>query len=116
MSASNEVLIRVSSQNGGRFVRATMPEGYYRVLSGALKPTDLFYSANAESETGNPWSMIGDAFFAVAGLGELEHYLCVIRKGTPVDVPCQRCHARPVCDDGMLLEMCEECYGKLRKS
>lgn len=96
--------------------RVAIPKGYYRVLSGALKPTDLFYAEAHKKEIGSYWAPV-NTFSGIqpsnALIGTVDYYLCVIRKGTPVDVPCQKCHAKPVCEQGQLVELCESCYGKM---
>jgi hypothetical protein len=94
-----------------------IPKGYYRVLSGALKPTDLFYAERHRKETGSPWATVNtlSGIFESSNdlIGQVEHYLCVIRKGVPVDAPCARCHSKPVCEQGKLVELCESCYEKM---
>jgi hypothetical protein len=114
MSAKNGQVVLVKV--GKRLRKVTVPEGYYRVLSGAIKPTDLFYSQKNREETGNHWAKVSQMFGDLGPdhlFGDATHYLCVIRKGVPVDAPCQKCHAKPVCEQGKLVELCEECYGKV---
>jgi len=74
-----------------------IPDGWYRVLSGAVKAgdceldSDLFWDIGAVQwheltefpPSGNPWSTA-------------DWYRCLIRRGEPVETLCPRCHDAPV--------------------
>jgi hypothetical protein len=81
-------------------IEVELPDGYYRVWSGALKPGDLYlndflardgittwepvtyFPAEREARFGRPYS-------------SANWYLCVIRRGEPVVPACERCGVEP---------------------
>lgn len=112
MSAKNEVPIILH----GKKIRITIPDGFYRVLSGVTKPTDLFYSKKAEEKNGNPWMRFADTEFCRGGGADVAHCLCVIRRGKPVDTPCVRCEQAAVGEMGFLVELCDACFAVSQKT
>lgn len=99
---------------GGDWQRIRLLGGYYRVLSGALKPTDLYY-VPCDVRSGKPaWRAVGaDNPLEPSTLDE---FLLVIRKGMAVDVPCSKCKARAAIESDTLVVLCQDCLEKHQKA
>jgi hypothetical protein len=81
-----------------------LPKGWYAVLSGAVKPGDMFLDAFLFTENGSVnWIDVD--------LGDLrknppktsKYFMCLIRKGVPVEEQC------PMCYEEAKLPRCKYC-------
>lgn len=88
-----------------------IPEGYYRVLSGAAKPTDLMLCMISFLKNGTvEWTPVSLAF-PKAPIHS-RHIDCLIRKGEPVEKACPRCEGKPVAQG---YRYCKQCCGEIKK-
>jgi hypothetical protein len=79
-----------------RVVEVELPDGYYRVWDGALKPGDLYLSRLAALDGRTVWEPITEfPTEREAKRGDpgssAGWYECVVRKGVEVVPPCDRC-------------------------
>jgi hypothetical protein len=92
---------------GRREAEFEIPAGWYRVLSGAVKPGDRFLSVDVFWRTGEiVWDDLTKPPPPAAEYGSADWYVCLIRRGEPVEVLCPRCHSAPVRHG---YRYCEEC-------
>ena len=88
-----------------------IPEGYYRVLSGAAKPTDLMLCMITFLKDGAvDWVPVSEVF--QGRLVHSRHIDCLIREGIPVEKACPRCE-RFAPKEGY--RFCKDCCGEIRK-
>lgn len=77
--------------------RLEIPAGWYRVLSGAVKPGDRCLDCELFWQTGAiQWYELTEFPPPGQPLGTAGWYCCLIRRGEPVEVLCPRCHRAPV--------------------
>ncbi len=77
-------------------VEVVLPEGYYRVFSGASKPGDLFLNWTKIKQGEVCWEYLeSNEAMVPKGLDATQVPVCVIRKGVPVEQPCARCGMEP---------------------
>lgn len=75
-----------------RIETVELPDGFYRVYRGSIKPGDLYLNAVLFCDDGiESWSEVEPACFGDWLYGQADAYLCLIRRGSPVDEPCERC-------------------------
>lgn len=88
-----------------------IPEGYYRVLSGAAKPTDLMLCMISFLKSGVvEWTPVSLAF--PKDPIHSRHIDCLIRKGEPVEKACPRCERYPPVQG---FKYCKQCCGEVKK-
>jgi hypothetical protein len=74
-----------------------LPAGWYRVLSGALKPGDRCLAAGIFWEFGAVyWNELTEFPPPGALFSTAEGYVCLIRRGEPVEALCPRCHVAAI--------------------
>lgn len=93
---------------GSRYV--PIPEGYYRVLSGAAKPTDLMLCMLSFCKGEIVWQPVSEVFQDRPV--DSRHIDCLIRQGSPVDKACPRCEGRAVAKG---FRYCRGCCDEVRK-
>lgn len=96
VSLGTEVFIEFAD---GEARRAFLPEGYHRVLSGGVRPTDLCYDRDARI-----WVSVTEMGYGLTRA----FYGCVIREGEQPHVPCANCGANAVGQGGEICENCRE--------
>jgi hypothetical protein len=94
-------------------IEVELPEGYYRVWSGALKPGDLYLNDFLAQDGIVFWEPV--TYFPTeqeARLGRrwssAKWYVCLIRRGEPAVLPCERCGVHP---RAHRLRFCRACAG-----
>jgi hypothetical protein len=92
-----------------RFV--PIPEGYYRVLSGAAKPTDLMLCMLSFMKSGTVDWVPVKLVFSKQPIHS-RHIDCLIRKGVPVEKACPRCERQAVAAG---YKFCKQCCGEIKK-
>lgn len=99
-----------------RVVEVPLPEGYRRVYRGALVEGDLFLHLGHIDQGRVVWEPVvlptraavrREQPYSTAGW-----YACVIRRGEPVDEPCERCRVAPR-EDGC--RYCVTCRREVKK-
>lgn len=95
-------------ENDVRWVQ--LPEGFYRVVSGALKPSDLVLCLlTLVRDNRVVWDKAADVY---PNGGPATFYGVVIRKGVAVDPVCPRCEgAKPV----KSWKYCKNCLSEVRE-
>ena len=74
-----------------------LPAGWYRVLSGAIKPGDRSLAERLFWQTGAiRWYELTELPPPSEPFGQASWYCCLIRRGEPVDKLCPQCHRAPV--------------------
>ena len=89
----------VEEMDDGVWRKATLdiPDGWYRVLSGAVKPGDRYLAEDLFWDRGEvEWHDLRRFPPPDRPDGTAEWYLCLIRRGEPVEALCPRCHNAPV--------------------
>ena len=79
-------------------VEVEIPQGYYRVFSGAVKPTDKFLNLQAIKEGQVIWLYVDieeNMRLPKGPRNNASVFGCLIRKGTAVEEPCIRCQCQP---------------------
>ena len=86
-----------------------LPEGFYRVFDGAVKPDDYFLDCVSARRGETIWLPAGtnDPPYDTADL-----YACLIRSGIPVSKPCERCEFRKAVFGE---RFCEDCREKIKR-
>ena len=106
----------VVDEEGGRpprEVAVELPAGWYRVLSGAVKPGDRMLARDVFWRTGEiVWRDLTKPPAPGELYGMAHHYTCLTRRGEPVEVLCPRCHSAPVRHG---YRYCEKCIMKVVK-
>ena len=88
-----------------------LPAGWYRVLSGAIKPGDYELDVGQYVERSEVvWLPLTRFPRARDPYGTADWYFCLIRFGEPVDALCPRCHTEPV---RIGYRYCEDCCWKV---
>jgi hypothetical protein len=90
-----------------------IPAGWYRVLSGVVKPGDRHLNDELFWQTGDiEWCEFSSFLPPGGPYGTADWFSCLIRRGEPVDVLCPRCHSAPV---GPGLRYCKPCSWNVAK-
>ena len=91
--------------------RIELPPGWYRVLSGAIKPRDRYLAADYFWEDGEiHWCEVTRLPRPGEPLSTADWYLCLIRRGEPVEVLCPRCRRKPA---RLGYRYCRDCCGEV---
>lgn len=85
-----------------------IPNDYYRVWRGALRPGDLHLNMVLIRDNITEWL---DAYPPETGKNDAGWYSCLIRRGTSVDKTCEFCFCRMAIPGW---KCCEDCREKLR--
>jgi hypothetical protein len=75
-------------------VEVELPDGYYRVFSGALKPDDLYLNCLLARDGITQWEPLNQKHLAAKYNepdGHAGWFTCLIRRGVMVEQPCERC-------------------------
>lgn len=98
-------------------IKVELPDGYYRVWSGAAKPGDLYLNMILIRDEIVQWEPREDAILVEHCLQTIQVPVCVIRLGTPVDKACERCEAEPAVRGERFCDYCREIIKqKIRKT
>ena len=90
-----------------------IPAGWYRVLSGVLKPGDRHLDCEVFWQTGDiEWRELLDFPPPGEPYGTADWFSCLIRRGEPVDVRCPRCHNAPVAPGLLYCKYCKSDVAK----
>jgi hypothetical protein len=110
MGARRSTAVRTFVANrwvGTRCRELNLPDGWYRVLSGAAKPGDQCLNIDAFWKTGAvEWYVLTNPAAPGDDYGDADDYCCLIRRGLPVEVLCPRCRDAPV---RFGYRYCEDC-------
>jgi hypothetical protein len=101
------IVVDERSKGPPRKATLELPAGWYRVLSGAIKPGDRILDFNPFWQRGAvQWVELTEFPPPGRPFGTADWYCCLIRRGEPVEVLCPRCHLAP-CRQGF--RYCKTC-------
>ena len=101
-------------------IKVELPDGYYRVWSGALKPGDLYLNMVLIRDGITQWEPCDEIPMRPIPGSQLSYRQipgCIVRHGTPVDKTCERCQAEPAVQGERFCDYCREIIKqKIRKT